>query len=90
MGVNFSLKYKGEIVADLGRTHRTDDIDEDTLSDARTQLMGYVAYTPKNIEELQDIQSDMEDIVKTILRCGEKNLMDYMVDCEEDLEIVKS
>ncbi len=74
MGTNFTLKYKGITVADLGRAYRTDDLDDETLQDAIVELKTFAAYTPKNIEEMGDIVSDVDDIIETILNCGEKKI----------------
>ena len=90
MGTNLTLKHKGITVADLGRAYRTDDIDGETLLESMTELKTYAAYTPKDIEEMGDMVSDIDDIVETILNCGEKRLMDYMIQDDPDLEIVKS
>ena len=90
MGVNLTLKHKGVIVADLGRAYRTDDIDEETLLESVAELKTYAAYTPRDIEEMGDMVSDIDVIVETILNCGEKRLMNYMVHDDPDLEIVKS
>ena len=89
MGTNYCLKYKGERIADLGRTHRTEDIDEDTLAEAVTELKTLAAYAPKDIEEMGDMTWAIDEIVETILNCGEKRLIDYMIMDEPDLEIGK-
>lgn len=88
MGTNYILKYKDIEVADLGRTHRTNTIDSDTLQRCVTELLTYAAYNPKNIDELRDIKTDMHDIIRTIMACGEKRLIDYMLD-DPDLELIE-
>ena len=87
MGVNLTLKHKGVIVADLGRAYRTD---EETLLESVAELKTYAAYTPRDIEEMGDMVSDIDVIVETILNCGEKRLMNYMIQDDPDLEIIKS
>jgi len=89
MGTNYCLKYKGEPIADLGGAHRMEDIDENTLAEAVTELKTLAAYAPKDIEEMGDMTWAIDEIVETILNCGEKRLIDYMVMDEPDLEIGK-
>jgi len=65
MGVDLLLKYKDEIVANLGRAYKFKDhpqhVWDEEVNHFASRLAALCVYTPKNLDEVEDIVCKIEE-----------------------------